>query len=438
MILEPTQSIKASEAKSLALLAAGTNLVYGFASVKPSAVSSSSSSSQDSSFNLLIYEPRIYIRPLERDRPEHQSDRVLCLTEEEKTQLQKRPSRLGGPDIRKPLLDDMKSVAQRFLPSKKHGGGLNFMGKMLAEADDFWPLPLESHEVQEILSAVIAFRELTAWYAHRPNSAPQGEGWVILEMLQTLAEEIPDKSAMLKEFPCLLRHLLWCLDLLLQDPSLPSLPASETASQTASWRSFEELQRNLRKMRNCIDENEVFAEVADAKIDAEGKAPESEEIRKVPKVPKGETEKVQQIPASKAPTEKKKKEVPKKIPMAAENQKTTKMPNRENDKTPRNEKTAKGSRELQKDSKDKNKEKEAREARKEAREARKEAKMIAEYLENYQRHLRYLDRRAQVKEIKDRRRKEILEEKKRKREQEAAEAPDEATRRRRLLFGLAM
>ena len=36
---------------------------------------------------------------------------------------------------------------------------MKLMGKMLAEAEDFWPRPLHSHELQEILSAVIAFKE---------------------------------------------------------------------------------------------------------------------------------------------------------------------------------------------------------------------------------------------------------------------------------------
>ena len=44
--------------------------------------------------------------------------------------------------------------------ARKHGSGMKLMGKMLAEADDFWPVPVDDNpEVQEILSAVIAFKE---------------------------------------------------------------------------------------------------------------------------------------------------------------------------------------------------------------------------------------------------------------------------------------
>jgi hypothetical protein len=44
--------------------------------------------------------------------------------------------------------------------ARKHGSTLKLMGKMLAEADDFWPVPVDDNpDVQEILSAVIAFKE---------------------------------------------------------------------------------------------------------------------------------------------------------------------------------------------------------------------------------------------------------------------------------------
>lgn len=441
MILEPKESSKAAKANSLALLAAGTNLVYGFASVKPSAVSTSSSS-----FNLLIYEPRIFIRPLERDRPEYQTEKVLCLTEEEKKQLHKRPSRPGAPDLRQSLLDDMTSLARRFLPPKKHGSTLKLMGKMLAEADDFWPVPVDDNpDVQEILSAVIAFKELTAWYVHRPAKSAQGEAWLILEMLQTLAEEIHNSAMRLQPFPYLLRHLMWCLDLLFQDPSCPSLPGT---MWSASWRrSFEALQR---KLQTEVDEDAEAEE--DAKIDEVPekcrKAPETEEN---PKVPKHEAEKAQQIPESKAPKEKKKKEteeiekIAKKIPMAAEKRQTAKGQGGGRGKTrktqKRNKKTTKGSRTVRKD---KNKEKDEKmttgstEVKKDKLDTKE--KPTDEYSEAYLRHLRCLERLEEIEEFKARRRREIKEERRRKREEEeAAEAAEtEQDRRRRLLFGLAM